>query len=273
MSIAPGGLVPIASAPPGPLRTSVAFPLAISAPVADERVESAKPNGCSPDLAGLLAPLAVVEPHVQDQVCVHRSRAREHLVLGVVLLAHLPLHLDASKDLVRPTLQQVVTAHSHPRQVRRLLAGLAVMKLDADHGLGADLGRLSFEDLERAIDAVYRFVDIHEAQHLARTIEVVREQDAALLTLRERAALIGADAVLGIEFHHEGDGPGANKDIETHLSGLAVRFRPVLQDPPYEVLGQSTAPPKTRAPRATARRPEGTVQVERPAPQPAGPTH
>jgi uncharacterized protein YbjQ (UPF0145 family) len=85
-----------------------------------------------------------------------------------------------------------------------------------------------------------------QAQDAGRPTEVIGvidvheptgEHDAALETLRERAALIGADAVLGIEFHHEGDEPGANKDIATHLSGLAVRFRPVLQDRPYEVLG------------------------------------
>jgi uncharacterized protein YbjQ (UPF0145 family) len=72
-------------------------------------------------------------------------------------------------------------------------------------------------------------VDVHEP---------TGEHDAALQTLRERAALIGADAVLGIEFHHESDEHGDGKGIETHLSGLAVRFRPVLQDRPYEVLGQ-----------------------------------
>ena len=59
-------------------------------------------------------------------------------------------------------------------------------------------------------------------------------QDAALETLRERAALYGADAVLGVEFHHESAG---DKDAETHLSGLAVKFRPVLANRPYKVLG------------------------------------
>ena len=72
-------------------------------------------------------------------------------------------------------------------------------------------------------------IDVHEPSG---------SQDIALQTLRERAALIGAEAVLGVEFHHEGEGAGANKDIETHLSGLAVRFRPVFQDRPYDVLGQ-----------------------------------
>ena len=42
--------------------------------------------------------------------------------------------------------------------------------------------------------------------------------DAALDALRRKAAAMGADAVVGVEFHHsEGGEP-------THLSGLAVRF-------------------------------------------------
>jgi len=88
-----------------------------------------------------------------------------------------------------------------------------------------------------------------QAQDAGRPTEVIGvidvheptgEHDAALQTLRQRAALIGADAVLGIEFHHEDEGSAESKDkgIETHLSGLAVRFRPVLQERPYEVLGQ-----------------------------------
>src|SRR5260370_31417887 len=85
-----------------------------------------------------------------------------------------------------------------------------------------------------------------QAQDAGRPTEVIAvidvheptgEHDAALQTLRQRAALIGADAVIGIEFHHE-DAKSDDKGIETHLSGLAVRFRPVLQDRPYEVLGQ-----------------------------------
>jgi uncharacterized protein YbjQ (UPF0145 family) len=35
--------------------------------------------------------------------------------------------------------------------------------------------------------------------------------------IRERAAQMGADAVIGVQFHHGEGGP-------THLSGLAVRF-------------------------------------------------
>jgi uncharacterized protein YbjQ (UPF0145 family) len=97
----------------------------------------------------------------------------------------------------------------------------------------------------RLADAAKNMV-VLQAQDAGRPTEVIGvidvheptgEHDAALQTLRERAALIGADAVLGIEFHHESD-EHAENGIETHLSGLAVRFRPVLLDRPYDVLGQ-----------------------------------
>jgi hypothetical protein len=52
-------------------------------------------------------------------------------------------------------------------------------------------------------------VDVHEP---------MANEGAALQRLREKAAALGADAVLGVEFHHgEETGP-------THLSGLAVRY-------------------------------------------------
>ena len=95
----------------------------------------------------------------------------------------------------------------------------------------------------RLDDAAKRLL-VLQAQDAGRPTEVIGvidvheptgEHDAALQALRQRAALIGADAVIGIEFHHES---GEDKGIETHLSGLAVRFRPVLQDRPYDVIGQ-----------------------------------
>jgi hypothetical protein len=69
-----------------------------------------------------------------------------------------------------------------------------------------------------------------QSTHLERPAEVVGVVDAhvpmgshedALDVLRRRALELGADAVVGVEFHHgEGDGQ------PTHLSGLAVRFLP-----------------------------------------------
>ena len=127
-----------------------------------------------------------------------------------------------------------------------LLAPLFVVGCGASRVIPLEAG--SFRS-PRLADAAKNMV-VLQAQDAGRPTEVIGvidvheatgEHDAALQTLRQRAALIGADAVLGIEFHHEGDEHGENKeskDVETHLSGLAVRFRPVLQERPYDVLGQ-----------------------------------
>jgi hypothetical protein len=67
-----------------------------------------------------------------------------------------------------------------------------------------------------------------QSTHLDRPSEVVGvidahvpmgSHEAALDVVRRRAAAMGADAVVGVEFHH-GEGEGQ----PTHLSGLAVRF-------------------------------------------------
>ena len=78
----------------------------------------------------------------------------------------------------------------------------------------------------RRTDAAH--VLVLQTTHLDRPAEVVGVVDAheqmghhedALKELREKAAALGADAVVGVEFHH-GEGAGE----PTHLSGLAVRF-------------------------------------------------
>jgi hypothetical protein len=67
-----------------------------------------------------------------------------------------------------------------------------------------------------------------QSSHIDRLTEVVGVvdvhsemggHDAALDLLKRRAAELGADAVLGVEFHH-----GHGEEEPTHLSGLAVRF-------------------------------------------------
>ena len=122
-----------------------------------------------------------------------------------------------------------------------VLAPVLLMACGASRPIPLEAG--SFRN-PRLADAAKNMV-VLQAQDAGRPTEVIGvidvheptgEHDAALETLRERAALIGADAVLGIEFHHD-DEHGDDKGIATHLSGLAVRFRPVLQDRPYEVLG------------------------------------
>jgi hypothetical protein len=84
-------------------------------------------------------------------------------------------------------------------------------------------------------DAASRVL-VLQSTHLDRPAEVVGVVDAhvpmgshdrALDVLRRRAVAMGADAVVGVEFHH-GEGEGQ----PTHLSGLAVRFLPSV---PYRV--------------------------------------
>lgn len=75
-----------------------------------------------------------------------------------------------------------------------------------------------------------------QTKHLDRPAQVVGvvdaheemgKHDAALHTLQVKAAQLGADAVVGVEFHH-----GESEGEPTHLSGLAVRFLPAV---PYPV--------------------------------------
>jgi hypothetical protein len=76
----------------------------------------------------------------------------------------------------------------------------------------SDAGRvlvLETTKLDRYAEVV-GVVDVHKA---------MGTEQAALAALRRKAAAMGADAVVGVEFHH-GDAEGE----PTHLSGVAVRL-------------------------------------------------
>ena len=71
-------------------------------------------------------------------------------------------------------------------------------------------------------------IPILQAHHMNRPTEVIAILDVhsamggetqALAELRARAQAVGADAVVGAEFHH-----GEGGDEPTHLSGVAVKF-------------------------------------------------
>ncbi len=79
-----------------------------------------------------------------------------------------------------------------------------------DTSPASDVLILQSTKLDRPAEVV-GVVDVHEP---------MASEDAALAALRRKAAAMGADAVVGVEFHH-GEGSGE----PTHLSGLAVRFR------------------------------------------------
>ncbi len=126
------------------------------------------------------------------------------------------------------------------------LAALAFLPACASTRLvPAEVGTFNAPTLKAAVDRVkvlqnpdpgqptqvIAVLDIHEP---------TGSQDAALRTIKERAALLGADAVVGVEFHHEEAGNGP-PEVETHLSGVAVKMKRVLADRPYIVLGEVRA--------------------------------
>lgn len=74
---------------------------------------------------------------------------------------------------------------------------------------------------------VLGLVDVHEG--VANTAEALEE-------LKLRAAELGAEAVIGVDFEH-GDGHAA-----THLSGMAVRCRDLLRGRSYDVIANVEVP-------------------------------
>jgi uncharacterized protein YbjQ (UPF0145 family) len=66
-------------------------------------------------------------------------------------------------------------------------------------------------------------VDVHKK---------MESTDKALEVLKLRAAALGAEAVIGVDFEH-GEGGSA----PTHLSGMAVRCRDLIQGRQYDVIG------------------------------------
>jgi uncharacterized protein YbjQ (UPF0145 family) len=77
---------------------------------------------------------------------------------------------------------------------------------------------------------VLGLVDIHEP---------VTSVDRALEVLKRKAARLGAEAVIGVEFHH-----GEPGEEPTHLSGMAVRCNDLIKGRAYDVLGRIEVPGK-----------------------------
>jgi uncharacterized protein YbjQ (UPF0145 family) len=77
---------------------------------------------------------------------------------------------------------------------------------------------------------VLGLVDIHEP---------VESVDRALEVLKRKAAKVGAEAVIGVEFHH-----GEPGEEPTHLSGMAVRCNDLIKGRSYDVLGRIEVPGK-----------------------------
>lgn len=85
---------------------------------------------------------------------------------------------------------------------------------------------MSHNDL-RCRPEVLGLVDVHED---------MSSSEQALSELKLRAAELGAEAVIGVDFEH-GDGHDA-----THLSGMAVRCRDLLKGRSYDVIATIEVP-------------------------------
>ncbi len=93
-----------------------------------------------------------------------------------------------------------------------------------------------------AIIAAGEKVKIIENDHMECPIELVGLVDIhepvdsvarALTVLKRKAAKMGAEAVVGVEFHH-----GEPGEEPTHLSGMAVKCNDMLRGRAYDVLGK-----------------------------------
>jgi hypothetical protein len=112
-------------------------------------------------------------------------------------------------------------AYPVPYEIRAQVTPVAASVATPEHheheteGAAVDLSRarrvllLQGRKLDRPAEVV-GVVDAHEPSG---------REDVAFQRLQQSAAALGADAVVGIDFHH-GEGQGE----PLHLSGLAVRF-------------------------------------------------
>lgn len=136
---------------------------------------------------------------------------RTFVIVGCVLVAgceldeinhgHETLHVDADHH-----------EHEHAHAEHHYVSPAAAARIQL----------LESESSGREMEAI-SVVDAHEKPG---------HHDEALQELREAAAAVGADAVVGVEFHH-GEGNGE----VSHLSGMAVRYRKLRREEAYDVVG------------------------------------
>jgi uncharacterized protein YbjQ (UPF0145 family) len=133
--------------------------------------------------------------------------------MRMITVALVPLLLAGCDDFleVKGAHETLHESHEHGHAQHRFVSPEAVARVQI----------LESETTGREMEAM-GIVDAHEKPgHHAE----------ALNELREAAAALDADAVIGVEFHH-GEGSGE----VSHLSGMAIRYRKLGRDEPYDVL-------------------------------------
>jgi hypothetical protein len=121
------------------------------------------------------------------------------LVLVAACADEVPLPANSPLAVHHVTVNTAVTVNERPSEAVSSLPSAPVDRVLI----------LQSTHLDRPAEVV-GIVDVHEE---------MGHHDAALAELRRKAAALGADAVVGVEFHHS-----ESNGEPTHLSGLAVRF-------------------------------------------------
>jgi uncharacterized protein YbjQ (UPF0145 family) len=128
----------------------------------------------------------------------------------------------------------------HVRILLACLLGLPACTLTTVESSSRHVESAHDSEVSRVDDAVANRVKVVQNDSIGCPTEVlgtvdvheeVKNEAEALTVLRRRAAALGAEAVLGVEFHH-GEGGGE----ETHLSGMAVRCNDLIKGREYDVI-------------------------------------
>jgi uncharacterized protein YbjQ (UPF0145 family) len=137
---------------------------------------------------------------------------RASFVLGIALLATACVEQGSTPPPWDPSASIAASPPAPPpprASDSALLTAAARVKVLQTGGLGCEMQSLGI-------------VDVHEP---------MKTEQAALDLLKRRAAALGAEGVMGVEFHH-GEGGGET----THLSGIAVKCSDLLRGRSYDVL-------------------------------------
>jgi uncharacterized protein YbjQ (UPF0145 family) len=135
---------------------------------------------------------------------------RASYVLGIALLATACVEQGSTPPPWDPSASIAASPPEPPRASdSTLVAAAARIKVLQTGGLGCEMQSLGI-------------VDVHEP---------MKTEEAALDLLKRRAAALGAEGVMGVEFHH-GEGGGES----THLSGIAVKCSNLLRGRAYDVI-------------------------------------
>jgi hypothetical protein len=93
-----------------------------------------------------------------------------------LLVTHVPGHLDLGDDIVLPTADQIAAPHGHSREVGGLVP-VAMLEVNADDSLGADLSGAQLQFAERMLETRYVLMDVDKAENFGLASEIVAREN------------------------------------------------------------------------------------------------